>query len=347
MTLATGGLFAVISGAAIISGGASLIISPIQKLFTNEHMTAKETVKDVALSATIGAITGPIGSAGSAIGKSASAATRLVIRAAAGSSAGAVSGAVSETVRAIKGEEVTSESYIKSMLIGAAVGGVGGASTHAASSISNKVSSEVGQVATRLAVQGTAAAATDAGLQLAVNGKIDAQQLIINTTGQLAVATTAEVSSSMVARSSGFNKTINDEKIKSSNLSNDQAKEVRAIIDEANKLDSSKLTGQNKVGKYNIHALERDRVGQIAGDIGGHTADGGRGAGRVILDKINEKYVISDHTLTHDYKNCKPVGMNEVWKLQDRLLRSDQINANLIVDVIKDEDSEDVKKKEI
>lgn len=55
----------MIGSAAILGGGASLVMASIQKKFSGESMTLKETTKDVALGSTIGALTGPIGSTSS------------------------------------------------------------------------------------------------------------------------------------------------------------------------------------------------------------------------------------------------------------------------------------------
>lgn len=67
-TFLTGGLAGIIGGVAILAtsgavtgAGSSLVLNPIQKLVTREHMTWSDTVKDVALGATIGGVTGPIG----------------------------------------------------------------------------------------------------------------------------------------------------------------------------------------------------------------------------------------------------------------------------------------------
>lgn len=54
MTVMTGGLFAIISGAALIGAGSSLVMTPIQKNIAGECMTLKDSATDVALGATIG-----------------------------------------------------------------------------------------------------------------------------------------------------------------------------------------------------------------------------------------------------------------------------------------------------
>lgn len=54
LTVMTGGLFAVISGAALVGAGSSMIMNPIQKQLTGECMTMSDTAQDIALGATIG-----------------------------------------------------------------------------------------------------------------------------------------------------------------------------------------------------------------------------------------------------------------------------------------------------
>ena len=326
----------IIAGAAIIGAGSSLVLSPVQKHLSGECVTAKESAKEVALGATIGAITGPIGAAGSTVAKGASTLMRFGIRAIAGASAGAVSGAVGEGARYLKDEEVTPSSFLKSVAMGAVVGTIGGASSQLASSASSSVSNEVGQAVTRVAVQGTSAAATDAGLQLYHSGTIDAQQLILNTTGQITVAGAAELSSSVAQRTDAYNTKINNEKISSSNLSHEDAPKVKDMIKDAN---AGKLDGTKKVGDNNLHVLERDRTGQVAGDIGQAGENGRRGAGRAILENYKGKFVLVDHTMDHDYKGCK--ANVTVSNPLDATLRADQVNANILLNNETDDDRGD------
>lgn len=248
-----------------------------------------------------------------------------------------MSGAVGETARYIKGEEVTLGSVAKSVGMGAVVGTVGGASSQFASSVSSGVSNEVGQAVTRVAVQGTSAAATDAGLQLIQTGTINTEQLMLNTIGQATVAGAAEVSSSMAQRTDAYNNRINNEKISNSNLSPEEAQKVKNMIKDAN---SGKLDGTKKVGENNLHVLERDRAGQVAGDIGPGGENGRRGAGRVIMENHKGKYVYVDHTMDHDYKGCK--ANVTVSNPLDATLRSDQINANILLNNETDDNLDDI-----
>lgn len=54
LTVMTGGLFAIVSGAAIVGAGSSMVMTPIQKAISGECMTLKDSATDVALGATIG-----------------------------------------------------------------------------------------------------------------------------------------------------------------------------------------------------------------------------------------------------------------------------------------------------
>jgi hypothetical protein len=54
LTIMTGGWFGVIAGASMIGAGSTLVMNPFQRKITGERMTARDTVQDVALGATIG-----------------------------------------------------------------------------------------------------------------------------------------------------------------------------------------------------------------------------------------------------------------------------------------------------
>lgn len=107
LTVMTGGIIAIISGAALVGAGSSMIMNPIQKQISGECMTLKDTAQDIVLGGGIGnftsflkpsttfiiktvsgAITGPIGVGGSAFAKGASTLAKLGIRAGAGATAG-------------------------------------------------------------------------------------------------------------------------------------------------------------------------------------------------------------------------------------------------------------------
>lgn len=54
LSINTGGLFAVVGGAALIGAGSSLMINPIQKKIGGERMTLMDTAKETLLGASIG-----------------------------------------------------------------------------------------------------------------------------------------------------------------------------------------------------------------------------------------------------------------------------------------------------
>lgn len=54
LTMMTGGLFAIVSGAALVGAGSSMVMNPIQKKICGECMTVSDTAQDIALGATIG-----------------------------------------------------------------------------------------------------------------------------------------------------------------------------------------------------------------------------------------------------------------------------------------------------
>lgn len=177
---------------------------------------------------------------------------------------GAVSGTVSEGARLIKGEEVSAESFVKAVGIGMIAGSVGGASTHAGSNISKGVESGIGKAVTRIGVQATTAAVTDAGLQLADKGEIDPKQLILNTAGQITVATTAEVTHGLSKNTNAYTQKVNSEMI-ADNLDKDGNKisqaQLEAAVKEANSLNP-KVVEKNsmEVKKYNEVQSKLDRA---------------------------------------------------------------------------------------
>lgn len=54
LTVMTGGLLAIIGGAALIGAGSTMILNPIQRKITGERLTLSDSATDIALSATIG-----------------------------------------------------------------------------------------------------------------------------------------------------------------------------------------------------------------------------------------------------------------------------------------------------
>lgn len=89
--------------------------------------------------------------------------------------------------------------------------------------MSSLASNGVAKSVTRVGVQAATAAATDAGLQLCEKGEIDTKQLMLNTVGQVAMASTAEVTQSTIKRTEVYSKTMNEGLVKD-NMSKDQDK---------------------------------------------------------------------------------------------------------------------------
>lgn len=181
---------------------------------------------------------------------------------------GAISGSIGEGARALRGEEVTWKSIGKAVGIGAAAGALGGASTHLGSNISSKVSGQVGKAVTRISVQATTAAATDATLQYIDKGEIDTKQLLLNSAAQITVATTSEVSQNVSKRTESYSNKVNSEMIKES--TNDKelqakleagAKDVRALSDkfiDDSQQKAAEFDKAQKSNKLQIEGLRKD-----------------------------------------------------------------------------------------
>lgn len=177
---------------------------------------------------------------------------------------GAVSGAIGETARCLRGEKFTWASFRnefswtsfgKATGIGAIAGTIGGASTHLGSNVSSKVSSEVGKAVTRISVQATTAAATDAGLQLIDKGdirEIDTKQLLLNTIGQITVATTSEVSQNFSKRTETYSNKVNSEMINESTDSKEERSKLLAGAKDVNSLPAHVVEENlQKTNEYN------------------------------------------------------------------------------------------------
>ena len=188
LTVMTGGLAAVFGGAALVGAGSSMVINPIAKKAAGERMTGGDYVTDVAVGTVIGAASGGIGAGGSVLTKGASGAVKFGVRLGAGAASGAVGGVINEGGRAIKGEEVDGESVGKSMLMGAACGGLGGASGHMASNVSKAASNEISRAAIRVGIQAASGAGIDAGVQYVETGQIDVGRVAVAAGTQTLVA---------------------------------------------------------------------------------------------------------------------------------------------------------------
>lgn len=76
----TGGVFAIVAGAAMIGAGSSLMLSPFKKKLTGECITNKDIRQEIVFGGVIGALAMPIGLAGTVATKSVTDAVRLRIR---------------------------------------------------------------------------------------------------------------------------------------------------------------------------------------------------------------------------------------------------------------------------
>lgn len=130
----------------------------------------------------------------------------------------------------------------------------------------------------------------------------------------MTVATTAEVSSHMAQRTTAFNQKVNNELMKKSDLSANEAKQVKEIIQEIPKIDQNKLKKGHYQTDKNIHVLRRDRNGQIAADL---NANGQRGVDRVVFEEIDGKHYYVDRTKDHNYKGLKPSVTSDVRNFVD------------------------------
>lgn len=338
-------------------------------------MTVKDTAKEVALGGTIGAITGPIGAAAGLVSKTAPVLVQVGARVAAGSAAGATSGAISEVARGVQGEDVTVSSVVKSVGFGALVGTVGGASSQVAGFASTKVSSEVGRAVTRVAVQGSSAAGTDAVIQLVQNGEVDPTRLLLNTTGQLTVAATAEVTSSAAQRTKAYANKVSEQNMKQTDLTPDEIKDIKLKLDEANrndikkgiddiknqqkanqrvlrqikannqqksltKEDYNRLVKPKTIGESHIHPVMNGK--KIAADFGPNDGPYDRPSARVTMEEHKGNYIYSKHNRDHDYNAMKGSVLKDISDPLNNVLRNDQINAHLM----DEDDDEQVKNQD-
>lgn len=220
---------------------------------------------------------------------------------------------------------------------------------------------------------------------MAIKGEIDRKQLILNTAGQITVATTAEVSFGLSRTSDAYTEKVNSEMI-ANNLDKDgnqiSQEQLEAAAKEANSLNAEDVEGNlkkvkqcneaktklkqaeyhikelkkindsatssedqkslkiayciknklpikntvkdlkskriylhrkiadftpEKMGSNNMHfLLGNDREGQVAIDLNPPDPEILRRSGvRVILQRKYGKFIYADHTITHDYGNCR------------------------------------------
>lgn len=294
------------------------------------------------------------GGAGSTVAKGFSGLAKFGIRTAFSSGAGAVSGAIGGLTSELSKDNKTIGSVLlstaKSAGIGAIVGTVGGAASGGASSAAHCIQSEVGKVATRLTVQGATAAVTDISIQCCQDKEFDWQQTLLNTVGQVAVASTAEATSAAAQRTSKYANKISMERIDDNaskdNLSADHVKEIKTHIETVNALDKTDFKSPNVLDRdrSNLHVLEErtktPRVRQVSVDFGEVANRNGRLEGRVILEQTKDTYVYLDHTLNHDYKNAElTVKRNLPNPLQSMKIANIEGNISLS-DILENDDDD-------
>lgn len=217
LTVLTGGLGAIVAGGALIGGGSSLMINPISKKLSGERQTASDLVSDVTVGSIIGVASGGLSIVGSSMVKGAGTAAKVAAQVGAATATGATGGVVGETARAIKGEDVSADSYVKAIGVGAVCGMAGGFGGQAASSVSQGMSSQVVRAGTRVVVQAATAGTTDAALQVLIvyfakvlktefsvhftiafnfqvyeSGEVDIKRALMSAASAATVATTAE-----------------------------------------------------------------------------------------------------------------------------------------------------------
>ena len=188
----TGGLGAIVAGGALIGGGASLMTNPITKKMSGERQTISDVVSDVAVGSIVGVASGGLSVVGSSPAKGAGTVANVAAQVGAATATGATGGVVGETARAIKGEEVSAESFVKAVGVGAVCGMTGGIGGQTANSLSQGMSSQMTRAGTRVVVQAATAGATDAALQVCESGEVDFKRTLVTAASAATVATTAE-----------------------------------------------------------------------------------------------------------------------------------------------------------
>ncbi|CAF1204627.1 unnamed protein product [Adineta steineri] len=187
LTVATGGLAAIFIGGAMAGAGVSSTFNGAEKAIRRKRIDGKGYAADVAFGAVTGVATGGMGAAGEVVAANTvkqvaaqgvkAGAAKLAVRA----TTGVVTGVAAKAIDEVKQCSTTDKEwkdYGKSFdengkqngtatawIASAAVGGLGGASTHISSNLTKSVASGVGKSVTRVAVSGTSAALSDAAIQ--------------------------------------------------------------------------------------------------------------------------------------------------------------------------------------
>ncbi|CAF3651856.1 unnamed protein product [Rotaria sp. Silwood1] len=186
-TICTGGLGAVIIGGGMLGAGISSTWNGAEKAIKGERINGKTYIADVAFGAVTGVATGGVGAAGETIATNVvkqgakevvkAGAQKLAVRATTGIVTGVTAKAIDEVKQCSTNDKKWSD-YGKtfdengeekgtaaSWITSAAVGGLGGVSSHVSSNLSKQVTSNVAKSVTRVVVSGTSAAVSDATIQ--------------------------------------------------------------------------------------------------------------------------------------------------------------------------------------
>ena len=182
LTIASCGVAAPIGG-AIMGAGISSTWHGFEKMIDGERISKRSYCADVGFGAVSGLVTGGIGAAGETIAANAVkqgakvGAKKLAVRAVTGAVAGFTSKAVDEVKQCSTTNKQWSDygknfdaqgnqnGTVFSWVTSAAVGGLGGASTHVSSNLTKFVPTGVAKSVTRVAVSAGTAAASDATMQ--------------------------------------------------------------------------------------------------------------------------------------------------------------------------------------
>ncbi|CAF1520466.1 unnamed protein product [Adineta steineri] len=187
LTIATGGLAAVLFGGVMAGAGFSSTFNGAEKAIRGKRINGKGYAADVAFGAVTGVLTGGVGAAGEVIAANTvkqvaaqgvkAGAAKLAVRA----TTGVVTGVAAKAIDEVKQCSTTTKKWkdygktfdengeqngtATAWIASAAVGGLGGASTHVSSNLTKAVASGIGKSATRVAVSGTSAVLSDAAIQ--------------------------------------------------------------------------------------------------------------------------------------------------------------------------------------
>ncbi|CAF1267297.1 unnamed protein product [Adineta steineri] len=288
LTIATGGLAAVLFGGVMAGAGISSTFNGAEKAIRRKRIDGKGYAADVAVGAVTGVLTGGMGAAGEVIAANAAkqvaaeglkiGATKLAVRAATGAVTGVAAKAMDE-VKQCSTTDKKWKDYGKSFdengkqngtatawIASAAVGGLGGASTHISSNFTKSVASGVGKSVTRVAVSGTSAAVGDAAIQganIAVGNqeKYDFKRTVTSaTTGAVMTAAQEGIKNTVYQANGGKDNMLRERSNKQAIRKSVPEKDRQAVVDGYENLkeisQSTLIDESNKAIDY-TKSLER------------------------------------------------------------------------------------------